>query len=171
MLRDAAAVVPSVNALAGRSDPILLRYPDHYSAKGLEANAAQVFLEVARKPGDTLPSLNFSNQAQRSGGFVTPDLAITGLSGTTGPIGGTIANAVSGATNPADFFAGMADKARLFGIVSLADLLAGLAPDAFPTFVADQVNTLTALQQDLGRVIALAGQPARAGRRHGRGRQ
>ena len=153
MLRRASVVVPSISALAGSSDPVDVRYPAHYGALGLQSNAARVFLAVDGKPG-----LSFSSQADRSGGFVSPNLAITGLSGVSGPIGGSLANAVSGATNPADFFGGLVDEAKLFGIVSLKELLVGLAPSDFPSFVADQVNRITALQQDLGRIVALAEQ-------------
>jgi hypothetical protein len=153
MLRRASVVVPSISALAGKSDAVDVRYPSHYGALGMQGNAARVFLAVDGRPG-----LSFSSQADRSGGFVAPNLAITGLSGATGPIGGSLDNAVSGATNPADFFGGLADEAKLFGIVSLKELLVGLAPSGFPSFVADQVNRITALQQDLARIVALAEQ-------------
>ncbi len=149
MLRRANVVVPSINALAGKSEALTVHYPDHYGAVGLTGNEAKVFLAVEGNPG-----LSFSQQADRSGGFVAPDLTITGLSGATGPIGGDLTKAVGGATNAADFFAGA--TANLFGIVPLSELLASLPPSGFPAFVADQVNRVTALQQDLGQIVALS---------------
>lgn len=157
MLRRAQVVVPSLSALAGRQEPITVRYPDHYASQGLVGNAAQVFLAVEGKP-----ALSFSGQGQRSGGLVSPNLAITGLSGASGPIGGDLTKAVSGPTNAADFFGGLADSAKLFGVVPLAKLVASLLPGEFPRFVAEQVDRVGALQQDLARLVALGEQlPAR----------
>lgn len=157
MLREAKVVVPALNALAGKADAVTVTYPDAYARDGLVGNAAHVFLAVAN---DAASKLDFGSQSNRSGALVVPNLAITGLSGSSGPIGGDLAKAVANTATPADFFAGM--DANLFGIVPIAELLESLGVDAFPKFVADTVNGLVALEQDLARVVALATEvPAR----------
>lgn len=151
VLRSADVVVPSMSALVGANTPISVSYPAHYAAQGLAANAANVFLAVAGAP-----KLDFAGKGDRSGGLVTPNVAITALSGSTGPVGGDLTKAVAGTTTPADFFAGI--KAKLFGVVPLVDLLTavGLTPDKFPKFVGQTLDRALAFLGDLQRLVALA---------------
>ncbi|MCV2394773.1 hypothetical protein OEB99_10680 [Actinotalea sp. M2MS4P-6] len=147
MLREAQVVVPAMSALAGAEAPVTVRYPAHYAQHGFAQNRALVYLEV-----EGAPALDFSQQADRSGGLVTPSLSVTGLSGRTGPIGGSVDAAIAGTTSPADFFGALG--AKLFGLVSLADLLdaVGLLPEEFPAFRGEQTNTVLALLDDLRRL-------------------
>ena len=157
MLRQAQIVDPAMSALAGKGDTIAVKYPSHYTAKGLQDNAAHVFLALDGAPA----TMSFSSQANKSGGLVQPNLDITGFSGSTGPIGGDLSKAVSNTPTPADFFKGLGNP-KLFGIVPLAELLDGIDVGGFPRFVADQVNRVTALERDLAKVVALATEiPAR----------
>src|SRR5690606_22556586 len=125
-------VVPAMNALAGASTPVPMRLPQRYLEPGWAGNKTHVFLEVAGSPA----ALSFTGRGDRSGGFVTPNLAVTGLSGSRGPIGGAVSAAMDGAMNPSAFFGGL-DSAKLFGAVKLSDLLTdvGLTPANMPTFV------------------------------------
>lgn len=157
MLRQAVIVDPAMSALAGKGDSITVKYPSHYTAKGLQDNAAHVFLALDGAPA----TMSFSSQANKSGGLVQPNLDITGFSGSTGPIGGDLAKAVTNTPTPADFFKGLGNP-KLFGIVPLAELLDGIDVGGFPRFVADQVNRVTALERDLAKVVALGTEiPAR----------
>lgn len=153
VLRSAAVVVPAMNALAGSTTPVTVVQPLRYLADGFAGNAAHVFLEVAGQPA----ALSFTGQGDRSGGLVTPNLAVTGLSGSRGPIGGALDQAMDGVMDPAAFFGGL-DAAKLFGAVKLSDLLGavGLTPANMPAFVADSVNQVTALLADVQRIVALA---------------
>jgi hypothetical protein len=157
VLDRARAVVPAISALAGRSTPVALSYPTKYAATAFSGNTAQVFLETAT--GTTTP-LDFSNAGDRSGGFVTPSLAVTGLSRLTGPIGGKINDAVNGRFMPADFFAGI--SAKLFGVVRLADLLAAAPfdPANVPRFAAQTFNVATVLIHNVERLRDAAQQHA-----------
>jgi hypothetical protein len=157
MLDQARAVVPAISALAGTAAPVALRYPDKYASSAFSGNAAQVFLETAA--GTTTP-LDFSNAGDRSGGFVTPSLAVTGLSRLTGPIGGKIDDAVNGRFKPKDFFAGI--SAKLFGVVRLADLLAAVPfdPGNVPRFAAQTFNVVTVLIHNVERLRDAAQQHA-----------
>ncbi len=153
VLRQMGLVVPAMNALAGASGVTQMVQPLAYLDNGFDGNATHVFLEVAGQPA----ALSFTGQGDRSGGFVTPNLAVTALSGSKGPVGGPIAEAMSGTMDPTKFFGGL-DAAKLFGAVKLSDLLSGvgLTPANMPSFVADSVNQVTAFLNDAQRVIAIA---------------
>ncbi len=149
LLREASVVVPSMSVVAKQSGPLSVVVPAHYAAKGLQGNAAHVFLESV-----TPPALDFTSQADRSGGFVTPNMSVRGLSGSTGPIGCAVDKAVSGTVMPADFFGSI--PAKLFGALSLVDLIEAIGPGTFPRFVADSLDAVSAFQRDLARVTELA---------------
>ncbi|TME08158.1 MAG: hypothetical protein E6I65_12850, partial [Chloroflexi bacterium] len=119
----ADVVVPAMSALAGAAQVVSLDYPKAYLQRGFADNTAQVFFQV--KDGLST-ALEFAGQSDRSGGFVTPSINVTGLSRLTGPIGGSVADAIGaagavGQFKPDQFFAGIG--ARLFGVVKLSDLL------------------------------------------------
>ncbi|MDQ7993430.1 MAG: hypothetical protein REI45_12235, partial [Propionicimonas sp.] len=151
VLREADAVVPAMNSLTGSADPIRVSYPAHFAAKGLADNAANIFLAV-----NGAPRLDFTGKGDRSGGFATPNVAITGISGSSGPVGGELAKAIGGQTKPADFFSGI--TAKLFGLVPLVDLLeaVGLGPDDFPSFLGKAIDRAVAFLDDLARIERLA---------------
>lgn len=154
VLRQSDVVVPAMNALAGASTPTPMRLPQRYLEQGWTGNRTHVFLEVA----GTAAALSFTGRGDRSGGFVTPNLAVTGLSGSKGPVGGPIGAAMDGVMDPSAFFGGL-DAAKLFGAVKISDLLGGvgLTPANMPTFVADSINEVSAFLTDVQRIIDLAG--------------
>lgn len=161
VLHEAEAVVPAMSALAGASEPTRLGYPTQYAAAGFANNAAQVFLKAL----DT-PPLDFSNQGDRSGGFVTPSLQVKGLSRLTGPIGGDLDQAIE---NPSgydvgDLFDGI--SAKLFGLIPLKDLFGalGFSPDRVPNFVTQSLDVAITLKQNVERLRnAAQGQQAALG--------
>ena len=120
VLRQASVVVPAMSALAGASTATTVHPPLRYLRDGYVGNATHVFLEVAGNAA----ALTFTGQGNRSGGFVTPNLDVTGLSGSKGPLGGVLDKAMDGSMDPAEFFGGL-DAAKLFGAVKLSDLLGG----------------------------------------------
>jgi hypothetical protein len=63
-------------------------------------------------------------------GFATPDLSISGLTSQYGPLAGDLAKAAQDIFDPSDFFNDVKDAAKLFGTLSLADLLAPLTMGA-----------------------------------------
>jgi hypothetical protein len=151
ILRDAEVVVPAMSTLAGANAPVTVRYPAQFAANGFAANAAAIFVSVANTP-----KLDFASQADRSGGFVTPNLAVTALSGLSGPVGGSLDKAVAGTLTPQDLFQGI--SAKLFGVVPLTELLQAVAlePDHFPQFVGETLDRVVSLLKDLQRLVALA---------------
>ncbi len=63
----------------------------------------------------------FAFPSDKGGGLCTPDLSITGLSGSLGPIGGALDKFAAGNFDPMDYFANAFPK--LLGTVSLADVI------------------------------------------------
>lgn len=157
ILRSASVVVPSMSALAGADTAVDVEQPVAFLDRGWTANATHVFLTLP-----TSAALDFAKQADRSGGFVAPSLSVTALSGSRGPIGGDVAQAMSGVMDPATFFGGLPIPGKLFGAVPLSGLLqsVGLTPDTMPTFVADTLDVVRALVQDGLRLSRLADEAA-----------
>ena len=155
ILRTADVVVPAMSALAGVATTTRMKQPLHFLKSGFEDNQTHVFLEVADGP----TTMSFAQQADRSGGFATPNLAVTGLSGSKGPIGGPIDDAINGTMTPEKYFGGLPIPGKLFGVVKLSELLkeVGLTPDNMPSFVAKGINRVTGFLDDVARLNAIAG--------------
>jgi hypothetical protein len=149
-LREAKAVVPAMSALAGAATPTRFEYPLEFAKTGFNGNGGQVFLKTIDQT-----KLSFAGQGQRSGGLVTPNLDVSGLSRLTGPIGGNVGTAI---TSPAtfsiaQFFEGA--SAKLFGLIPLSELfegVAGFTPEKVPTFVTQTLDIATTLKQNVERI-------------------
>ena len=152
-LRKTKAVVPAMSAFTEQADPVALSYPPGFDLddfKNSTKNPAQIFLATA-----TSQVMNFSSQSDKSGGFLSPDVAITALSRINGPMGGDV-TAMMKSTGAFDLSTFFGNSAKLFGIVSLAELLATIAKmDALPKFVTRAVDEATALLEDLNRIKSL----------------
>jgi len=103
------------------------------------ANEGRVFAKLTNEV-----ALSFG--ADTSGGVVTPNMKITGLSADTGPIGGNLDQSAPIEFDPADFFAGAAPE--ILGGISLLDVIdnagfgsAGGAPRLVSTPVPDGTET------------------------------
>jgi hypothetical protein len=148
-VQEASAVVPAVAHLAGNAAPSRVIYGESYRKAGFEGNAGQVFLELPDKA-----DLDFTKQSDRSGGLVAPSLKVTALSRLTGPISGTAETFASGTFEPAEFFKGI-EGAKLFGAISLSELVPGPAPvdpKKIPTFVTQSLDAVGVLVGELERV-------------------
>jgi hypothetical protein len=159
IIDQAKVVVPAMSALAGAATPISVNYADHYALNGFTDNAAEVFLKTLGTS-----KLSFAGQGDRSGGLVTPSLDVTGLSRLTGPIGGDVGKAVTGANFDITTFFNDVD-AKLFGLIPLPELLsiAGFSPDKVPAFVAQTLNVATVFKNNLDRLQTAATQQAALG--------
>jgi hypothetical protein len=159
IMRQAKVDVPSLQRIAKTTEPAAVVYPEAYLIDEFAgANAGEVFLAA-----DTaVPQLKvgFGGQADRSGGFVAPDLSLSGLSRVTGPVSGPIASAIGGNVVPSDWFGALVGEARLFGVLELRDILeeAGFDEiDKIPRFVGetlDDVGRLIARIEELHRLLA-----------------
>ncbi|HET8600076.1 MAG TPA: hypothetical protein VFL99_07100 [Segeticoccus sp.] len=154
----ADAVVPAMSAFTGQSSPVTLTYAKAYrdhgfgpKGQGSPGNQAELFLELV-----TSEAMRFSPQADRSGGFLSPDLDVSALARTLGPVGGKLDQLAGDLQhNPAGAMFGALDGANLFGVLPLSKLLPDIG-SPLPRFVTQAVNTVVALQQAVTEVQQLA---------------
>jgi hypothetical protein len=126
-LLKASVKLPAVEAMLGRPAETTIGYYDPY-LKQAANNTTGLFATIAREvlPGQIGPDKLLSAfSADQAGGFATPNLAISGLTSALGPLAGDLASAADDIFNPSDFFgdALVSDAAKLFGTLSLGDLL------------------------------------------------
>ncbi|MGD8863425.1 MAG: hypothetical protein PVI30_25650, partial [Myxococcales bacterium] len=124
-------------------------YLDH-GFGGVNADV-QLLFELA----DELP-MQFSNQSDKSGGLVAPDMALKAVSRVQGLIGGDLDNLNAGMVDVADVFPPGLDVGdllpKLFGAVSLGDILEGFGLDMTPKLLSDVNDEISDLLSDIGRL-------------------
>lgn len=129
VLRNAVATVPALREIAGKDRVGFAYHPDYLDAKGNPLGSFAVLTGTADN------QLAFGSDV--SGGMVAPDMAVTSLSATLGPLGGG-PELDQGVFRPADFFG---DTAKLFGFVPLAEIVKevpqGVTPDKLPRLVKE----------------------------------
>lgn len=155
-LRHAKVIVPAMKRLTPAAPLTEVGYPQTYKDHGFEAaNAGNVFLELSRftgygnSPNRSPESLVFGS-AERSGGFIRPDISVAGLARSTGLVS-DIDDAASGKFDPAKLFG--AGLPKLFGLIDLADII-GFADeksplDLAPAFVTEALDRIAGLLADL----------------------
>ena len=156
VLRVTKAIVPAMSAFTGQNDPVALSYPTAFAANGFDAskNWSALFLQLADAQGNEAANpavLGFATKSDRSGGFVSPSVGMKALARRVGPVGGDLASLT---TNKAAFSVGSmfpADAAKLFGVLSLADLLTN---GPMPAFVTQAVTAVVSLQENIARAQA-----------------
>jgi hypothetical protein len=116
--------IPAAEAISGGnadgSVAFHTRYLDHGLDPGQNPGALVADMSAAAIP------LAFDGKADRTGGLVRPDLSLTGLSRTVGPVGGPDLDAIAnGNFNPSDFFKG-AKAPKLFGAIPLDGVLTAM---------------------------------------------
>ena len=149
VLHRAVVDVPALQRLAPSTAPATLHYPAPYLANEfVGSNAGEVFLAVA--PDASQVPIDFGKQADRSGGFLAPNLSLSGLSRVTGPVSGELATAISGSFDPTAWFGGLLETAKLFGVLELQDIIgsAGFHElDKLPRVIGDTLD-------EVGRLVA-----------------
>jgi hypothetical protein len=117
-----ASVVLSAAAQASGGTPLAsnpeVSYHSTFVDHGFNsaANKGNLYLEIL----GTGPALNFSGAS--SGGVITPNLSLTGLSRSLGPVAGSLDNLLDGKFDPASVFAN-ALNATILGGVKLSTLI------------------------------------------------
>ncbi len=153
VMRRAQIDVPSLQSIARTSQPAGVLFAGTYLTQGFAGtNAGQVFL--AADPAAPVLGVTFSSQGDRSGGLVTPDLALSGLSRITGPISGDLSTAAAGSFSPSAWF-GALSAAKLFGVLALTDILEMVGfdeLDKLPQFAGASMNQVEQLIADLERL-------------------
>ena len=158
VVRKAQVSVPALQRIARTTTPPSLVYQSLYLREGFSANnGGEVFL--AADPATSKLSVPFSSQGDRSGGLITPDLQLSGISRVIGPVSGDIGLAAAGTFDPASWF-GAITGAKLFGVLSLKDILAGVGfndIDKLPQFVGQNLNQVEQVISGLERLQKITG--------------
>lgn len=98
--------------IAGALGPAVVAYNEKYKDDGIET-ASGIFLDVVAKEvvfGDS----------DRAGGVVTPNLAVTAITRSLGPVGGTVDNVVANTFDVKEYFA----AAKILGGILLEEIIA-----------------------------------------------
>lgn len=126
--------LPAVEALTGSAKATSIKFTAAYLDKGFgdAANKTGTFAEIVSHNADVSGALSTAVlgsafSAAQAGGFSTPSLDIVCLTRGAGPLGGTVADAMSNTFDPKQVFTSGA--ATLFGKFALADLLPGGSVD------------------------------------------
>jgi hypothetical protein len=123
--------VPQIEQLLGTDVPTTIRFFQDYIDHGFDGGSG-VFAEIAKQnlatynadnpfAGIVADTLGASFSSDKAGGFATPNLAVSTLTRSLGPLAGKAADAVTDAFDPASFF--QKGIAQLFGSFDLTDLL------------------------------------------------
>jgi hypothetical protein len=115
---------------------------------GDKNSTMQLLFELAEE----LP-MQFSSQSDKSGGFVSPDMALKAVSRVQGLVGGELDKLNMGEAAAGDVFPDVGDLLpKLFGAVSLLDILDAAGLDVQPKLLSDVQDELSDLINDVGRL-------------------
>lgn len=159
-LQRARAVVPSMRHLSPQAPAVDLTYAAPFISSGLPPrqpgeppgggpNPAELVMALA----STAPQIDFSKGSDRSGGFLSPNMAVRGLSRALGAVGedGTGPGGLTaGKFDPTSFLAGALPK--LFGLFSLLDLLEPAGLGEVPAFVSDALSAVDKVADEVRRM-------------------
>jgi hypothetical protein len=159
----ASVHIPAIEQLLGAPTATTIRLYAPYlngnpQSDGLDPHAG-VFAEIVKDTGaglvpDQLP-VTFS--ADKAGGVATPNLALSNLTRAHGPLAGDPAKAALDQFDANDFFGGITgDLApKLFGAISLTDLLPALADNASAAKNAPKTQFSTVTNPDGSRTVVV----------------
>lgn len=144
--------LPSIGALTGGAGTNPLEFESGYLAMPTGFGPGEVYAKILGGQG-----LDFTSCGHRSGGFVQPNLAPSGLSRLKGPVSGDLSQVAAGEFHPQDFFSGLAPL--LFGCIPLGALIKEIAGDLgfkeMPNFVTEALQEGEALFNNLGQLDKL----------------
>ncbi|TBR39613.1 MULTISPECIES: hypothetical protein [Dyella] len=157
MVDTAETLIPSLAYLTSNKKPSVISMNGQFIARRKDFDIGEVFADV--KPNG--PVLDFTSQGNRSGGFVQPNLAPTGLSRLAGPISGLASDFNTGTFDGGKFFESVSPL--LFGCIPLGELLKALSFDTskldkLPKFVTEAMDAAQTFFSALGQANDLVGQ-------------
>ena len=123
--------IPQVQELLGTNAPTKIRLFEGYVEDGFDA-ATGVFAEVVKEDftkftkenpfaGVVADTLGVDFSSDKAGGFATPNMSVSTLTRSLGPLAGKVQDALLDEFKPEEFF--KKGLAKLFGSFDLADLL------------------------------------------------
>ena len=136
----AGVSVPAIQQITGQPGAVSIQYFKNYVNGGF--GSGEVFVQ-------TVGTLNVGFRGDQSGGVATPNLQVSGLSRRFGTVSGTLNDIAAGNFNPASYFGD--PNAKLFGIISLGDLIQGIFGDStVPNLVTKKAAQCDSNQIALG---------------------
>ncbi|MCP4674802.1 MAG: hypothetical protein GY854_04670 [Deltaproteobacteria bacterium] len=124
--------VDAIRLMTGVNEPKYFKYSSTYATEGFDSgNAGEVFLEALEKP-----AMDFTSCSDRSGGFLSPNIEVSGLSRKMGPVGGDTGAAASNSFNPNDYL----PDAKIFGVIPIANLINAVDLDDAPKFLTQALD-------------------------------
>ncbi len=174
-LGKAALAVDTIRGITGDATPQPFTYNATYLAHGFDGNlnVGEVMLDFTSKydAAATQPKLDVHKMTHKSGGFVAPSLAASGLSRSHGIISGNPDRFAAGGDvsknpnlsgksgfDPSDFF-NLLDSAKLFGCINISDILEAFGGDFFkqaPKFVTQALEPIEEALDLASKVVDLA---------------
>jgi hypothetical protein len=112
IMQTADIYIKAVDELTGKREPASIQLED-------DSNQGMVFAKVSGAEVD------FSGGSDKSGGFMMPNMSISGLSKLQGPIGGKVEDMMNLNFVPTEFFKIVGDlpMAKIFGVIDIISLL------------------------------------------------
>lgn len=158
-MQAAAVTVPSLKHLSGNHSAPEVKFPSlflkgGFAPTGTNRNPGEVFLELVTSGAS---KVDFSSQGNRSGGMIAPNISISGLSRSLGPVGGGIDKIAKDGLEPTDFFKDLGDMLpKLFGCIKITDILSfiGLGDlTKLPRFMTESLTAAQGLIDDANRML------------------
>ncbi len=143
--------LPAVEAMLGKPAGTQIAFSNKFLGND-PANTSGLFAEIVEEVSSGViqgARLLSEFAADQAGGFATPNLSISGLTSQFGPLAGDLNNIAQDVFDPSDFFNDVKDAAKLFGTLSLADLLQPLTMGAGAPKVQFNKEDLGALPPSL----------------------
>lgn len=114
-MKEARVFVQQISELTGIREPVTIGLED-------DNNDGEVFARVTSKN-----RIDFSGGSDKSGGFLVPNMGVSGLSKLQGPVNGKLDDLKDLRFIPEDFFEALDDLpvAKIFGVIDIFSLLFG----------------------------------------------
>ncbi len=142
--------LPTIGALTGGSGNNVLSFEESYLALASGYGSGEVYAKLDAGG----QALDFTSCGNKSGGFVQPSLAPSGLSRKKGPVSGNLSQVATGQFKPTDFFSSLSPL--LFGCIPLGELIKEIAGaagfDEMPSFITEALREGETLFSNLGQL-------------------
>ncbi len=152
VVRSVKLSIPAIKHLVGNTSKPDVKFNSSYlkvgfGGSGSEKNSGEVFLDLLGDPVD----LMFSGKGDRSGALMQPNMRISALSRTMGPVAGAVDTIRKGNFDPEEFFGSLG--AKLFGVIDLWDIVKAVGVDQgldlVPKFVTEAMGAVEGFLKDL----------------------
>lgn len=120
-IQEAKIYISPIDELTGNREPVSICLED-------EENPGGIFARITSET-----AVDFSGSSDKSGGFLTPNIVVSGLSKLQGPVSGKLSDLKKMLFKPLDFFeeSSKFPTARIFGAIKIFDLLLGKSGTPF----------------------------------------